>query len=134
MSGWGRNLMHRGLQSILQYAEFDIIDRRNCSEIWRRFNAPKLVTENNICAGDESRVRKDACQGDSGGPLTCKDPITGEGLLCGIVSFGADCDYRRKSFIPGLYTDVRKYHGWIRKYMQIWGRYYWSKLKAKRDE
>ncbi len=47
---------------------------------------------------------KDSCQGDSGGGLVCN------GILTGIVSFGAECAMRG---FPGVYTEVSYYSDWV---------------------
>ena len=44
-------------------------------------------------------------QGDSGGPMTC-----GNGVLCGIVSWGYGCAVADK---PGVYTKVSAYVDWV---------------------
>ena len=70
-----------------------------------------------ICAGGT----RDACKGDSGGPLTCAAGTEAEGTfqhyLCGIVSWGQDCENRKTSQFPGLYMDVRKYNEWVTRQM-----------------
>lgn len=58
-----------------------------------------------MCAGDEDDG-KDACNGDGGGPLTA------DGLLIGIVSWGQGCG--RKPF-SGVYTRVSHCVEWISK-------------------
>ncbi|XP_063031474.1 tissue-type plasminogen activator isoform X2 [Melospiza melodia melodia] len=73
----------------------------------------RTVTENMICAGD-TRNLDDACKGDSGGPLVClKDERM---YLIGIISWGIGCG--RKD-IPGVYTKVIRYLGWIQDTMQL---------------
>jgi len=51
----------------------------------------------------------DACTGDSGGP--CLKLIMGNWVLVGIVSWGSGCG---KKGLPGVYTRVFSYNGWIR--------------------
>lgn len=80
-----------------------------------------------ICAGGTGD--RDVCEGDSGGPLTCDDS-KGEKFLCGIISWGYLCEDKIERGLrkPGVYTDVRKYYGWIQKHMRVrWG-HYWSKF------
>ena len=77
-----------------------------------------------ICAG---RYR-DACKGDSGGPLTCAND-RGEKYICGITSWGEDCEKKLKhpqTIVPGVFVDVRKYYGWIREHMPDGWRHYRS--------
>lgn len=56
-----------------------------------------------VCAGYLSGG-VDACQGDSGGPMSCN------GMLAGIVSYGAGC---AAPGYPGVYTNVSYYYDWI---------------------
>lgn len=51
----------------------------------------------------------DACTGDSGGP--CLKLILGNWVMVGIVSWGSGCG---KKNLPGVYTKVLSFHGWIR--------------------
>lgn len=62
-----------------------------------------------ICAGLEDGG-KDACQGDSGSPLLIDDAATGRAQVIGIVSAGIGC---ARPKLPGIYTRVSSYHGWI---------------------
>lgn len=66
---------------------------------------------NSFCAG-YIQGGIDTCQGDSGGPLQI---ISNDGryTLLGIVSFGYKC---AAPGVLGLYTDVSKYLGWIKKH------------------
>ena len=125
MSGWGGTVTAMFVNH-LRYAEVPFVNSQTCKENWSRADEKHrlVVTKNMICAGNNTR---DACGGDSGGPLTCN--VAGEDFLCGIVSYGTKCDWKhKKNSNPGIYTDVRKYYGWIRKHMQIYWRYYWSEF------
>ena len=111
VSGWGS--MGNGQTSdVLQKARLAIRDTQKC----RPFLSDFTITNGMICAGGTGD--KDVCAGDSGGPLTCEDDtiVRGQKYLCGIVSWGYSCDDKSKHKYrsPGVYTDVRKYHGWIR--------------------
>jgi len=57
-----------------------------------------------ICAG-YMLGGQDACEGDSGGPLTA------DGILYGIVSWGYKCS---EPFFPGVYTNVADLMWWIK--------------------
>ena len=109
----------------LQVARVPFVPHDNCAESMKK--TQYRVTENMVCAGGKGA---DACSGDSGGPLTCaRNGTTGleeERYLCGIVSWGIPCS-RRRNFLPGVYTDVTRCTGWIRKFMRTWWRHYWSK-------
>ena len=60
------------------------------------------ITDTMICAGEEG---KDSCQGDSGGPMTC-----GDGLHCGVVSWGIGC---ADAGHPGVYAKTSQFVDWI---------------------
>lgn len=72
-----------------------------------------------ICAGD-SDGQKDSCEGDSGGPLVllAEQASTGQARMryyqVGIVSFGLGCAVKG---IPGVYTRVTRYLGWINEHL-----------------
>ncbi|XP_006273585.1 tissue-type plasminogen activator [Alligator mississippiensis] len=71
----------------------------------------RTITKNMLCAGD-TRQLDDACQGDSGGPLVCmKDDRM---HLIGIISWGIGCGSKD---MPGVYTNVTRYLGWIQDNM-----------------
>ena len=136
MSGWGGvwtkapkggHLLDRGPAQALQVASVPFVSHKDCIERMKKFQYK--VTENMVCAGGNG---SDACKGDSGGPLTCArngatTALEKERYLCGIVSWGTTCSRTRNYFYPGIYTDVTKFTGWIRKFMRTWWRHYWSK-------
>lgn len=78
----------------------------------KAFHGNEFYEDMQICAG-LLRGTNDTCQGDSGGPLFAKRP-DGSLVLLGITSWGNGCGRRR---MPGVYTRVSNYLGWIRKTM-----------------
>lgn len=85
-----------------------IVDFNSCYDAyWRPFFGSPIVDDIMICAGalDGAGIA-DSCQGDSGGPLFDSD-----GVLNGIVSFGAGCG---RDGIPGVYTRVSEVADFIR--------------------
>ena len=110
VSGWG-SIGNGQTSDVLQKAKLALIDSQRCRS--KGFT----VTDGMICAGTGD---KDVCAGDSGGPLTCVDTTArGQKYLCGIISWGYSCEqkHKLKRKRPGVYTDVRKYHGWIKRHM-----------------
>ena len=94
VSGWGT--LHYGdtdLPSQLQAVEVYITSRVECNSAYAVYGG---ITDRMICAAVPGGG-KDACQGDSGGPLVVN------GVLVGIVSWGAGCADAR---YPGVYSDV----------------------------
>ena len=63
-----------------------------------------------LCAGYEDG-ECDACQGDSGGGALAYDSI-GNPVQVALVSFGKGC---ARQGVPGVYTRVQPYLGWIRR-------------------
>nr|P98119.1 RecName: Full=Salivary plasminogen activator alpha 1; AltName: Full=DSPA alpha-1; Flags: Precursor [Desmodus rotundus]AAA31591.1 plasminogen activator alpha 1 [Desmodus rotundus]AAA31592.1 plasminogen activator alpha 1 [Desmodus rotundus] len=84
-----------------------------------KFLFNKTVTNNMLCAGDTRSGEiypnvHDACQGDSGGPLVCMND--NHMTLLGIISWGVGCGEKD---VPGVYTKVTNYLGWIRDNMHL---------------
>ncbi|KAF5300453.1 hypothetical protein FQA39_LY02252 [Lamprigera yunnana] len=99
VSGWGQ-LSEIGESPLeLQYVQVFVIDRRQCTNMYRRMGD---IGESMLCA---SARDKDSCYGDSGGPLTT------EKVQIGIVSWGYGCALAN---YPGVYTQVSKYVEWIK--------------------
>lgn len=65
------------------------------------------ISERQLCAGLAAGGR-DSCQGDSGGPLVKRDGDVWTQI--GVVSWGAGC---AQANLPGVYTRVAAYSGWI---------------------
>ena len=125
MSGWGSTRYKGAAANVLQYALIGFAANRSaCVEAYSNRTGIRQITGNMLCAGGR---QKDSCEGDSGGPLSCfkwnRREKLDEVYLCGIVSFGVGC----KAAVPGMYTDVSKYYGWIQKHIATAERTLWSK-------
>ncbi|VEN57704.1 unnamed protein product [Callosobruchus maculatus] len=95
--GWGWLDFHsRARPSRLQCVTLDVVPTDHCMMKYHSRRDPDSV----MCTWNEG---KDACKGDSGGPLTCN------GILYGVVSFGMKCATR----YPGVYTRVDFYLDFI---------------------
>ncbi|CAD6230942.1 GSCOCT00006889001.2-RA-CDS [Cotesia congregata] len=88
LSGWGRNSTNGAIPENLQEIDLMVISQLKC-----RIYHPILLTRGHICT----------LTGDSGGPLTAN------GTLVGIVSFGSPC----AKGVPDVYTRVYHYLNWI---------------------
>ena len=72
------------------------------------------VTDKDLCAGlPQGGV--DTCAGDSGGPIY-RVTKSGNMELAGITAWGLGC---AQANLPGVYTDVFDYRGWIADKMQV---------------
>ena len=71
-----------------------------------------VVSKTNLCTLFVAGGR-DSCGGDSGGPLACR-MNSGQYILGGVVSWGDD-DGCAQEKLPGVYTQVSHYIGWIKK-------------------
>lgn len=100
-SGWGDLIEDddRPAPRHLQGVYLDIISLEDC----RRPYGHSAIQDSNLCAYTQD---KDTCQGDSGGPLAV------DGVLVGVVSWGAGCALRGA---PGVYASVADYSDWIAK-------------------
>lgn len=124
VAGWGQTQeTDSSRPANLQEAIVPLIDKDVCRNAYKKIS--KEITDNMICASS-LEGGKDACGGDSGGPLfyekenkTTLDKLislsNGPSIIqVGIVSWGVGC--ADKNFY-GIYTDVSKYTGWIKKYL-----------------
>ncbi|XP_053956944.1 serine protease 1-like [Anastrepha ludens] len=94
LSGWGYTYDGSGLNGHLKYASVPVISNSECSV----FN----INDGIICT--RTTEGRAACSGDSGGPLTV------DGVLVGLVSFGGGCH----SELPNGFARVSYYTNWIR--------------------
>ena len=109
ISGWGKLREGGPGTRVLQAAYVPLISNEDCIR-WHQeqdfdYNEND-ITENMVCAGFE-RGGKDACQGDSGGPMVWDEgPVT----MVGVISWGVGCGGAK---LPGVYTRVANYMGWL---------------------
>jgi len=104
-SGWGTTSSGK-TSSTLQYADSPSISLADCATF---FPSIKGKEDRLICAG---HVGNGPCRGDSGGPLT------NNGVLVGIISFGLEC----KSGVqpgPSVFTNVAFYRNWIKDLTKV---------------
>jgi secreted trypsin-like serine protease len=86
-----------------------IVDDATCVDVYRDFAPHFVVPGTDLCAGSDGH---DACYGDSGGPLYVTDS-EGRPVEVGLTSRGAGCATK---LFPGIFTDVRRMHGWIHRW------------------
>ncbi|XP_057320830.1 chymotrypsin-2-like isoform X1 [Microplitis mediator] len=96
LSGWGRTQVNGKIPDYLQEIDLWVISQLKC-----RIFFPITLTSGNICT--LTVPGQGACGGDSGGPLT------DNGILIGIVSYGLPCAIG----FPDVYTRVFHYRDWI---------------------
>ncbi|KAI8036325.1 trypsin alpha-3 isoform X1 [Drosophila gunungcola] len=102
VSGWGKRTEEdEALPALLRAVELEIVERNTCGAQY--LTKEYTITDEMLCAG-YLEGGKDTCNGDSGGPLTV------DGVLVGIVSWGVGCG--REGF-PGVYTSVNSHTAWI---------------------
>lgn len=112
VSGYGQTSETAGFDEYLRQVDVPIVSMPECRRSYRHANAAlanRLSAMSQICAG-ELRGGCDACHGDSGGPLAVTDKH-GNLVQVGIVSFGIGC---ARAYLPGVYTKVSVFEGWIR--------------------
>lgn len=114
-TGWGlTDFDKRNLPDTLQIARLPIISEKRCQSMYKRAGHDKQITEMDLCAG-YAKGGIDACEGDSGGPLMVKRPSDNRWVLVGIVSNGVKCG---EPLLPGVYTKVSRFIGWILEQMR----------------
>ena len=91
--GFGK-VQYRGPVSYrLHKVALQVLPEPACKQIYRK-NKPLM-----FCAGERGM---DSCQGDSG------SGAVQDGVIFGLVSHGKGCGR-----LPGVYTDVRQFRGWL---------------------
>lgn len=115
--GWGKlSEKSEDFSNELQKVKLNIIDNKVCQNWFRQAGREMPIDDRIICAGFKTGG-KDACHGDSGGPLLSK--INGHYVVVGIVSTGIGC---ARPLLPGLYSRVSSYIGWIERHMNATSR------------
>lgn len=110
--GWGKlNEKSEDFSNELQKVKLTIIDNKVCQNWFRQAGREMPIDDRIICAGFKNGG-KDACHGDSGGPLLSK--IDGHYVVVGVVSTGIGC---ARPLLPGLYSRVSSYIGWIERHI-----------------
>nr|AAX34056.1 Sui m 9 allergen [Suidasia medanensis] len=99
VTGWGRLSAGGSLPTKLQQANLNTISRSDCQKRWGSTNT---ITARMICAHSTTQS---ACNGDSGGP------ITKNGLLVGVVSWGSSSCLHQT--YPNVYANVANLKNWI---------------------
>lgn len=121
--GWGRSSYDdmTDYMDVINEVEVPVVNHSLCSQ-W--YSPHSLTIGDNILCAGFPEGEKDSCQGDSGGPLMCRHPLStnagssgstssgsGPWFVAGIVSMGIQC---AQPNLPGLYTTVSAYRGWIK--------------------
>lgn len=101
-AGWGATEEGGSMSDELRFVRLTARSHGYCDRVYG-----PIDDASQLCAGSK-RAGEDSCQGDSGGPVTAGE---GEALrLVGLVSYGEGCG---RQDIPGVYTRVSHYSGWI---------------------
>ncbi|KAK9728949.1 Trypsin [Popillia japonica] len=104
--GWGKAAGQLEASPQQQAIRVPIASIQQCSKV---YGNTLPINDEQLCAGGEAG--RDACSGFGGAPLLIRQTTTYYQI--GILSFGSDqCG---APGIPSVYTDVRKYTGWIRE-------------------
>jgi len=113
VAGWGRTSLDGALWQTyprkLREIAVPIVNEGVCS---RNYGA-SYSTRAMICAGGQRG--RDTCLGDSGSPMFSELAGTGERVVIGITSWGLGC----AQGLPGAYSRVSFYRGWLDETMQI---------------
>lgn len=98
VAGWGLEKEMGKSSPDLRAVSVPIVDPKQCGAWFKG-----RIVDGMLCAGYE-KGGKDSCQDDSGGPLTV------DGVLVGIVSWGIGCARPKQ---PGVYARVAYFRDWI---------------------
>ncbi|XP_066249300.1 trypsin-3-like [Euwallacea similis] len=98
VSGWGTTSENGAGSVQLRRVDVPVVSEAVCRSAYG-----SVINERTLCAGFTEGGR-DACQGDSGGPYVVN------GLLAGVVSFGAGC---ARPGYPGVYAAIVPFRQWL---------------------
>ncbi|MGW2874354.1 MULTISPECIES: serine protease [unclassified Kitasatospora] len=98
VSGWGITTT-RATNTVLESLTVPVVSRDTCRAKYG--STGQFIFASSLCAGGANVT----CQGDGG------DPLTSNGTLVGIASWGAPCG---QSGYPDVFTRVGSYVDWIR--------------------
>lgn len=119
VAGWGHEKEQGNVNSPhLRAVSVPIVEQALCRQWYKGVS----IIDGMLCAGYATGA-KDACQNDSGGPLTL------DGLLVGIVSWGNGCARPKQ---PGVYARVAYYRDWIDAKVSAGGRQKAAPVKRTR--
>ncbi|XP_071551005.1 uncharacterized protein [Panulirus ornatus] len=104
-AGWGSQGCGSILSETLREVSLDLITREQCQAFHDQVQI--AILESHICAADIDEGDS-SYRGDSGGPLM-QQLKSGRWVMCGIVSFGAVCDFGE----PVVYTNASFFVPWI---------------------
>jgi trypsin len=99
VAGFGSTASGASISNNLREVSVPVADDATCKTAYGQYNPATM-----LCAGFQAGG-KDSCQGDSGGPL-----MTSDGLVIGVVSFGAGCAAAGQ---PGVYARAPSFTGYI---------------------
>lgn len=121
------NRLNSSYYDTIQRIPANLVDRQNCNLVWMNF---RNITDNMLCG----KVKEEYCL-ISGNGLVCENPIGIGRFLCGIASHGRNCAPQPPRGLPGVYTDVSKYHQWITNHTQaIWEEYQSKNIASRCTE
>ena len=113
VSGWGKTSDGAPVSEKLNAVKVPLVSDEFCST--SEVHQNRFVHGQMFCSG-LVRGGPDACGGDSGGPLVCLDPDSDRFVAYGIVSSG---DPQGCGRLPGLYTKVSHFAGWLLRRLQL---------------
>ncbi|KAB0801690.1 hypothetical protein PPYR_03881 [Photinus pyralis] len=120
-AGWGKVGFTDGGSDDLLKVTLEFFTHAECNRTYRANIGMRLRKgiddSSQVCTGHHE-LSRDTCQGDSGGPLLIinSDPnVRCMYSIVGITSFGRGCG---AIGIPGVYTRVSNYVGWIEQ--NVW--------------
>jgi len=114
VAGWGRTQEGGQSSSALQQVYLPIVGDDSCKTTYStNFQGQYRVDPTIMMCSGFPAGGKDSCQGDSGVPYFFQG--TKGYTLQGVVSWGDGC---ARAGVPGIYSRVTIYHGWIQQKIQ----------------